>query len=257
MVILIVLGLPAIAAAEVSSIQSFEFGATTDFMHARYYSPNLGRFMSVDPVGGTVGSSQSWNRYSYVRNNPITMVDPNGEVTLVFTLSPGSHIDEKFGHSAAFIASPSGDHGGISYGGVHSFDQGVAEFVRAYNAEGRSVAISVIDTTTEQEAQMTEFLRSNLDGGTDRDAFGATLMLRENCAQAVGNVLEAGGVFPQDSNPSQVLGGMLSNPGTLLESVEALDDYLGTFVLKPDDSQERENFLQFFLDFGGSNASQQ
>ncbi|MCU0305465.1 MAG: hypothetical protein MUC56_15535 [Thermoanaerobaculales bacterium] len=52
---------------------------TTDFMHARYYSPNLGRFVSVDPVGGTIGSSQSWNRYSYVDNNPIAVVDPDGE----------------------------------------------------------------------------------------------------------------------------------------------------------------------------------
>ncbi len=48
-------------------------------MHARYYSPNLGRFVSVDPVGGTIGSSQSWNRYSYVDNNPIAVVDPDGE----------------------------------------------------------------------------------------------------------------------------------------------------------------------------------
>ena len=50
----------------------------TDFMHARYYSPNLGRFLSVDPVGGTVGSSQSWNRYSYVQNNPVNLTDPTG-----------------------------------------------------------------------------------------------------------------------------------------------------------------------------------
>jgi uncharacterized protein RhaS with RHS repeats len=48
-------------------------------MHARYYSSDLGRFMSVDPVGGEVGSSQSWNRYSYVLNNPLGFVDPNGE----------------------------------------------------------------------------------------------------------------------------------------------------------------------------------
>lgn len=47
-------------------------------MHARYFSSNLGRFLSVDPVGGEVGSSQSWNRYSYVRNNPIKLVDPDG-----------------------------------------------------------------------------------------------------------------------------------------------------------------------------------
>jgi RHS repeat-associated protein len=49
-----------------------------DYMHARYYSPNLGRFVSVDTVGGEVGNSQSWNRYSYTRNNPIKHVDVDG-----------------------------------------------------------------------------------------------------------------------------------------------------------------------------------
>ena len=47
-------------------------------MHARYYSPDLGRFLSVDPVGGKVGSSQSWNRYGYVLNNPLLLIDPTG-----------------------------------------------------------------------------------------------------------------------------------------------------------------------------------
>lgn len=51
---------------------------STEIMHARYFSPDLGRFLSVDPVGGEVGSSQSWNRYSYVRNNPIIRNDPTG-----------------------------------------------------------------------------------------------------------------------------------------------------------------------------------
>lgn len=51
-----------------------------DYMHARYFSPNLGRFLSVDPVGGEVASSQSWNRYSYVLNNPLALVDPFGEL---------------------------------------------------------------------------------------------------------------------------------------------------------------------------------
>lgn len=55
------------------------------FMHARYYSPNLGRFLSVDPVGGSVGSSQSWNRYSYVMNSPLNLVDPDGQRTIVST----------------------------------------------------------------------------------------------------------------------------------------------------------------------------
>ncbi|NOZ57197.1 MAG: hypothetical protein GXO73_10480, partial [Calditrichaeota bacterium] len=47
-------------------------GQTTDdldYMHARYFNPHLGRFLSVDPIGGSIGSSQSWNRYSYVVGN--------------------------------------------------------------------------------------------------------------------------------------------------------------------------------------------
>lgn len=37
-----------------------------DYMHARYYNPNLGRFLSVDPVldqKRALSNPQSWNRY--------------------------------------------------------------------------------------------------------------------------------------------------------------------------------------------------
>ncbi len=54
--------------------------ATLDYMHARYYNPMIGRFLSVDPVGGSVGSSQSWNMYAYVLNSPMNFVDPTGEL---------------------------------------------------------------------------------------------------------------------------------------------------------------------------------
>ncbi len=52
-----------------------------DYMHARYYSPWLGRFGSVDPVLGSadVRIPQTWNRYSYGRNNPVVFADPDGE----------------------------------------------------------------------------------------------------------------------------------------------------------------------------------
>ena len=63
---------------------------STDYMHARYYSPNLGRFLSVDPIrSGRVGSSQSWNRYSYSLNNPIVFLDPNGKETKVYVVKGG------------------------------------------------------------------------------------------------------------------------------------------------------------------------
>ncbi|MCP3995360.1 MAG: RHS repeat-associated core domain-containing protein, partial [bacterium] len=56
-----------------------------DYMHARYCSPHLSRFMSLDPVLGDPAVPQSWNRYSYVRNNPMNAVDPTGEAIYLKT----------------------------------------------------------------------------------------------------------------------------------------------------------------------------
>ncbi|MDQ7008638.1 MAG: RHS repeat-associated core domain-containing protein, partial [Acidobacteriota bacterium] len=50
-----------------------------DYMLARYYGANLGRFLSVDPVQGTPEDPQSWNLYPYVTNNPLRFNDPTGE----------------------------------------------------------------------------------------------------------------------------------------------------------------------------------
>jgi hypothetical protein len=51
-------------------------------MHARYYMPAAGRFLSVDPVipKAAMRSPQLWNRYGYVGNNPVRFVDPSGTV---------------------------------------------------------------------------------------------------------------------------------------------------------------------------------
>jgi RHS repeat-associated protein len=54
-----------------------------DYMHARYYDPQLGRFLSVDPVLAVkraMHNPQGWNRYSYVQNNPINRIDPAGRL---------------------------------------------------------------------------------------------------------------------------------------------------------------------------------
>jgi RHS repeat-associated protein len=51
-----------------------------DNFGARYDSSNLGRFMSPDPynAGAFLDGPQTWNAYSYVLNNPLNAVDPNG-----------------------------------------------------------------------------------------------------------------------------------------------------------------------------------
>ncbi len=48
------------------------------FYNARYYDPQLGRFVSPDSVAPDKGGPQTRNRYSYVLNNPLKYVDPSG-----------------------------------------------------------------------------------------------------------------------------------------------------------------------------------
>jgi hypothetical protein len=47
-------------------------------MNGRIYDPLLGRFLSADLVVQYPNNLQSYNRYSYVRNNPLTTFDSTG-----------------------------------------------------------------------------------------------------------------------------------------------------------------------------------
>jgi RHS repeat-associated protein len=47
-------------------------------MNGRVYDPLLGRFLSPDPLVQFAGNLQSYNRYSYVLNNPLSFTDPTG-----------------------------------------------------------------------------------------------------------------------------------------------------------------------------------
>jgi RHS repeat-associated protein len=52
-----------------------------DFAQARYYNPKHGRFTQIDPLTASADqvNPQTWNRYIYVSNNPLIMIDPTGE----------------------------------------------------------------------------------------------------------------------------------------------------------------------------------
>ena len=47
-------------------------------MNGRVYDPRIGRFLSADPVVVGPGDGQGLNAYSYVRNRPLSAVDPTG-----------------------------------------------------------------------------------------------------------------------------------------------------------------------------------
>lgn len=70
-------------------------------MLARYSSSSSGRFTNPDPLspidkqnedpvefGALITNPQIWNRYAYVRNNPIYYRDPNGEFAQAVVAAP-------------------------------------------------------------------------------------------------------------------------------------------------------------------------
>lgn len=56
---------------EVDSTELVYFGI-------RYYDPEIGRWITRDPLRGGIDSPQSLNRYSYCMNNPVSFIDPVG-----------------------------------------------------------------------------------------------------------------------------------------------------------------------------------
>ncbi|ATQ70957.1 RHS repeat-associated core domain-containing protein [Methylosinus trichosporium] len=51
--------------------------------NARLYDPLVGRFTSADSIVPHPGDPQSYNRYAYVRNRPLSATDPSGHYDLV------------------------------------------------------------------------------------------------------------------------------------------------------------------------------
>jgi RHS repeat-associated protein len=55
-------------------------------MNGRVYDPTVGRFISPDPYIQEPNMSQSFNRYSYVWNNPLRYTDPTGEIVFILVI---------------------------------------------------------------------------------------------------------------------------------------------------------------------------
>lgn len=97
-----------------------DFAGGLIHMNGRIYDPNLGRFMTADSVIPDPDDSQSYNRYSYVFNNPLTMTDPDGHcpvcivilavaggvaVSMTTTVVAAIAVGAVFGAMAAGVAS--------------------------------------------------------------------------------------------------------------------------------------------------------
>jgi len=50
------------------------------FYNARWYDSSLSRFAQADTIVPNLIRAEDWDRYSYVRNNPLVYIDPSGHI---------------------------------------------------------------------------------------------------------------------------------------------------------------------------------
>jgi RHS repeat-associated protein len=91
---------PGVADGQAIKFTGKERDAETglDYFLARYYSGPQGRFTSPDRpfVDQDESNPQSWNLYSYTRNNPLRFVDPDGQrVRVCITGGQCFEVDDK------------------------------------------------------------------------------------------------------------------------------------------------------------------
>lgn len=99
-------------------------------MNAREYDPILGRFVTADSIVPSAVDSQGFNRYAYVRNNPLSYTDPSGHSLEKIKEVHRAYVKFQVTNAAlgAYVA------GGYYVGGPMGAYQGLQTFKNSYEA---------------------------------------------------------------------------------------------------------------------------
>jgi RHS repeat-associated protein len=143
-----------------------------DYALARYYNSRTGTFCSADPLAGSPGDPQSWNRYPYGRNDPIDKNDPSGKHWWNWALLAG-------GIAAAIFAPEIDAYLGSLFGGGDAA------------AAGGAAATDGAAAATDGAAAATDGVAAADVGGTAGTAGAASI---ETTAPSVSFSLDAGGM---------------------------------------------------------------
>ena len=65
------------------------------YAKARFLDPELGRFLTEDPLEGEIASPPSLHRYSYAHQNPTTYWDPDGRAVEITATGPGQQVSRE------------------------------------------------------------------------------------------------------------------------------------------------------------------
>ncbi|MCW6027775.1 RHS repeat-associated core domain-containing protein [Stenotrophomonas sp. SRS1] len=118
------------------------------YMQQRYFSPELGIFLSVDPVSPHGEKASQFNRYRYANSNPYSFTDPDGRVAVVTQMKDGSIKIDLHAKFTGNAATPER---------IASFKEQVAGMSGTYSVDGKetrvNVSVSDIDKKTPRPAR--------------------------------------------------------------------------------------------------------
>ena len=176
-------------------------------MNGRIYDPLIGRFLSADIAIQSPLNLQSYNRYSYVMNNPLTMTDPTGwffmemlpdwmQTTLRVTGSPAVTADGMIDHTiitakeAGAVYRLGTEHGdGIVTSGATAGAVGLTRFVGAMDwaeaVHGEKIVVSNGSASTTAITSPGEVAAKAVGGAAGMVLTGV------GGAEAIGSKLEA------------------------------------------------------------------
>ena len=106
--------------------QRKDSGSGLLFYNARWYDPQVGRFLQADTLVPAPGDPQSLNRYSYVGNRPVRFTDPTGHCPMCISGLVGAA-------GGAIVA-----YGTQVYSNLQSGNQNLAEALTT-NISGRQI----------------------------------------------------------------------------------------------------------------------
>ncbi|MCB9654682.1 MAG: hypothetical protein H6729_11190 [Deltaproteobacteria bacterium] len=92
-------------------------------LNGRVYDPGLGRFLSVDPIIADPANAQSLNAYSYVLNNPLSLIDPSGYVACEVSANPRLSCNYDFLKDGAISSAKDADGIAVTFSDAESGSQ--------------------------------------------------------------------------------------------------------------------------------------
>ncbi|MBX9402509.1 RHS repeat-associated core domain-containing protein [Lysobacter sp. BMK333-48F3] len=76
------------------------------YMQQRYYDSDIGRFLSIDPVGANSKTGGNFNRYWYANDNPYRFIDPDGRYVCTGDKGNCKRFDVAIGMAARAAVDP-------------------------------------------------------------------------------------------------------------------------------------------------------